>query len=33
MDGEIDKMDDFAEMEDIEKWVILQNYLLKVKLK
>ena len=33
MDGEIGKMDDFAEMEDIEKWVILQNYLLKVKLK
>jgi len=33
MDGEIEKMDDFAEMEDIEKWVILQNYLLKVKLK
>ena len=33
MDCEIEKMDDFAEMEDIEKWVILQNYLLKVKLK
>ncbi len=33
MDSEIEKMDDFAEMEDIEKWVILQNYLLKVKLK
>ena len=33
MDGEIEKMDDFAEMEDIEKWVILQNYLLKLKLK
>ena len=31
MDSEIEKMDDFAEMEDIEKWVILQNYLLKVK--
>ena len=33
MDSEIEKKDDFAEMEDIEKWVILQNYLLKVKLK
>ena len=33
MDSEIEKMDDFAEMEDIEKWVILQSYLLKVKLK
>ena len=33
MDSEIEKMYDFAEMEDIEKWVILQNYLLKVKLK
>ena len=25
MDSEIEKMDDFAEMEDIEKWVILQK--------